>query len=248
MFANALSTFYTLILPSDVLAGIAKWADLSAATGDKPRVLSVMLFAKIALALPPLVVGSAALALQNPLESVQMPIAAALLTVTLISATAFLLLPASGKMIDGFILRASGVLPEFVQMRIQSLLAAVDSFRELRMSDHLVVHALSTCTFALGIGGFACAVVAVGVSVPVTTLLWVSMILFITRLLPITLSNLGIREGVIVASFGLFGVLPAPALLVGIIMFTNTLVVAFFGALYQVAVTNGWVEWKPEHR
>ena len=40
ILAKSLSTFYALILPGDLFAGVAKWADLSAATGDKARVLS----------------------------------------------------------------------------------------------------------------------------------------------------------------------------------------------------------------
>ena len=245
MLANALSTFYTLILPSDVLAGIAKWADLSAATGDKSRVLSSLVFSKIALALPPLVIGTAALALQNPLESIRLPVAAGFLTVVIIVGSAMILNPNTGRVFDRIVLRLSRVAPRFIQTRIQSVLTALNGIRGLTVSDHLTVYALSLCAFALGIAGFASAAAAAGVVIPVTTLLWVSMILFVTRLLPITLSNLGIREGVVIASFGLFGVAPAPALLVGLILFTNTIVIAFFGAAYQLAVANGWVEWRP---
>jgi uncharacterized membrane protein YbhN (UPF0104 family) len=244
MLANALSTFYTLILPSDVLAGLAKWADLSAATGDKSRVLSALVLAKVALALAPLVIGTTALALQNPLESNALPIAAGVLTVVLIVGTTIVLNPNVGKFFDNVISRLSGVAPQFIRTQILSVLVALNDFRRLKVSDHLSIYALSLCAFGLGIAGFACAAAAAGVVIPITTLLWVSMILFVTRMLPITLSNLGIREGVVVASFGLFGVAPAPALLVGLIMFTNTLVVAFFGAAYQTAVTNGWVEWR----
>lgn len=245
MLANALSTFYTLILPGDVLAGVAKWADLSAATGDKPRVLSALVFAKIALALAPLVMGTAALALQNPLESASLPMGAGALTALLVAGTVFLLHPRTGNNFDKSVLQLSNVAPRFVRTRIESLLLAVNDFRGLATSDHLTVYALSLSAFVLGIAGFACAAAAVGVVVPLLTLLWISMVLFITRLLPITLSNLGIREGVVVASFGLFGVAPAPALLVGLIMFTNTIVVALFGAAYQLAIANGWVEWRP---
>jgi uncharacterized membrane protein YbhN (UPF0104 family) len=245
MLANALSTFYTLILPGDVLAGIAKWADLSAATGDKPRVLSTLVFSKIALALPPLVIGTAALALQNPLESIRLPIAAGVLTVAIVVGSALLLNPKTGRVFDDIVLRLARITPQFIQTRIQSVLTALNEFRGLRISDHLIVYSLSLCAFFLGIAGFASAAAAAGVVIPVATLLWVAMILFVTRLLPITLSNLGIREGVVIASFGLFGVAPASALLVGLILFTNTIVIAFFGAAYQMAVANGWVEWRP---
>jgi len=246
MLANALSTFYTLIVPSDVLAGLAKWADLSAATGDKPRVLSALLFAKIALALAPLIIGTAALALQNPFDSSTLPVVSGVIAVVLIIGTTVVLSPGIGTVFDRVVLRLAGFAPQFIRTRTQSVLVALGDFRRLRFPDHLIVYTLSLCAFGLGIAGFACAAKAAGVVIPMTTLLWVSMILFVTRLIPITISNLGIREGVLVACFGLFGVDSAPALLVGLMMFTNTLVVAFFGAAYQIALASGWIRWKSD--
>lgn len=243
MLANSLSTFYTLILPSDVAAGVAKWADLSAATGDKSSVLSALVLAKIALALPPLTLGAAALALWNPFDSTRLPMLAGALSVSLIAFTALLLNRTTGAALDRLALRWSSHAPHFAQKIARSLLMAFGEFRRLKMPAYLNAQALSLAAFAFGLAGFACAAAAVQVVVPVTTLMWVSMVLFVTRLLPITLSNIGIREGVIVAAFGLYGVAPAQALLVGLIMFTNTLVIAIVGACYQIAVANGWVNW-----
>lgn len=244
MLANSLSTFYTLILPSDVAAGVAKWADLSAATGDKSRVLSVLLVAKIALALPPLTLGAAALALWNPFDSTRLPILAGALSFSLIGATALLVNRSTGTALDRIVLNCSSLAPQFAQKIVQSLLTAFGDIRRLRAPAYVAALSLSLAAFVFGLAGFACAAAAVQVVVPIATLMWVSMVLFITRLLPITLSNIGVREGVIVAAFGLHGVAPAEALLVGLIIFSNTLVIASLGACYQIAVANGWVLWQ----
>jgi uncharacterized membrane protein YbhN (UPF0104 family) len=71
------------------------------------------------------------------------------------------------------------------------------------------------------------------------------MTLFLTGLLPITFSNLGVREGLLIAVLGLYGIDPAVAMAVGLLLFTNVVFVAVFGAAYQIALSSGWISWDP---
>ncbi len=243
--ANSLSTFYTLILPSDVLAGLAKWADLSAATGDKPRVLAALIFAKIALAIAPLFFGTLALAINNPFSDVPLSMIAGSLCFAVVGGTLLVLNSKSGPAVDRGIIRLVRSWPGFIKIKIFDAVASLAHFRLLSLVDHLQILFSSVAAFAIGIGGFYSAVRAAGESVAITALLWVSLALFISRLLPITVSNLGVREGIVVLAFGAYGVAPGSALLVGLLMFTNTVFVAIAGALYQVALAMGWLKWKP---
>ena len=77
LLAKSHATFVSLIMPGDLFAGATKWANLSAATGDRAGVLSAMLFNKIALAVPPLVIGSVALAYKNPFPETNVSVVAA---------------------------------------------------------------------------------------------------------------------------------------------------------------------------
>lgn len=244
MLAQALATFYTLILPSDVLAGIVKWSDLSAATGDKARVLSALVFATIALALPTLVVGALALTLANPFEVDGLPAVRAAIASAAIVVTALVLNERVGRSLDQVLRNWSARCPNIVQSRAESLLRAIDDFRSLRPNDHLTVFLLASLAFPLGATGMWFAFTAIGESVPVTALLWVGMILFVSRLLPITLGNLGVRESILAVAFGFYGVEPAPAVLVGSIVFSNTRLMAVVGGVYQVAVAQVWVRWR----
>ena len=101
----------------------------------------------------------------------------------------------------------------------------------------------SVAAFAFGIGGFYCAVHAVGESVTFPALLWVSLVLFIARLVPITVSNLGVRESIIIYAFAAYGVASGPALLIGLLMFSNTIFIAVTGWIYQSALAMGWLTW-----
>ena len=241
--ANSLSTMYSLILPSDALAGLVKWADLSAATGDKPRVLSAMVFAKVALALAPLFFGTLALALHNPFADVPLSAIAGGLCFSVVVGTAVILNPKSGPIVDRGINSLVSFLPGFIKNKLSAAVASLQHFRLLSHVDHLQIMLYSVAAFSFGIAGFYCAARAAGESVAVTALLWVSLVLFIARLLPITISNLGVREGIIVYAFAAYGVAPGPALLIGLLMFSNTIFIAIGGALYQSALAMGWLTW-----
>jgi len=243
VLANSLSTLYSLILPSDALAGIVKWADLSAATGDKPRVLSAMIFAKVALALAPLFFGTLALAFDNPFSDIPLSAIAGGLCVIVVIGTATVLSRKSGPAIDRSIEKLACALPDYVGKKLSSAVASLKHFRLLSYLDLLQIMLFSVAAFAFGIGGFYCAVHAVGESVTFPALLWVSLVLFIARLVPITVSNLGVRESIIIYAFAAYGVASGPALLIGLLMFSNTIFIAVTGWIYQSALAMGWLTW-----
>lgn len=243
LFAKFQSTFFSLVLPGDMFAGLAKWANLSVATGDKAGVLSAMVFSKIALAVPPILVGSIALATKSPNPDSGIAIAATGVAIAVIVATGLILQETSGRVIDGLMLAASRRAPAFMQTGVQGLLSAIRELRTLKASGYVVVVGLSVCVFGLSILSIFFAAQAVNVTVPVSAFFWVSMFLFISRLLPITVGNLGVREGILVFSFGLYGVDPATAILVGLLMFSSVFIVAVIGAGYQIAIAMGWVDW-----
>lgn len=243
LLAKFQSTFFSLVLPGDVFAGLAKWANLSAATGDKAGVLSAMVFSKAALAVPPILIGSIALAIKNPYPDTGIEIIATGVAIALTVATALILHETSGRVIDGLAVAGSSRAPAFVQTAVQGLLSAIRDLRALKASAYVVVLVLSVLVFGLSILSIFFAAQAVDVTVPISAFFWVSMFLFISRLLPITVGNLGVREGILVFSFGVYGVDPATAILMGLLMFSSVFFVAIIGAGYQIAIAMGWLDW-----
>ena len=160
-----------------------------------------------------------------------------------ITVAVLVLHPASGRRIDGYVSVALRSAPDFLRTRGQSLLTAVGDFRGLKASGYLLALGLAFLVFAIGIFGLSLAAKAGGVTVPFSTFFWISMFLFISRLLPLTVGNLGVREGILALSFGLYGVEPANAVLVGLLMFSSVFIVAVVGAGYQIAIAMGWLNW-----
>ena len=147
LLAKAQATFVSLVLPGDMFSGAAKWANLSAATGDKAGVLSAMMFSKIALAIPPLVIGSVALAWKNPFPDTYISGVAAAVAAAVMIATVLLLHRSTGTVADKLILAAARKLPLAFQTGAAQLVSAFSEMRNMRISGYVITIALSLAVF-----------------------------------------------------------------------------------------------------
>ena len=136
---------------------------------------------------------------------------------------------------------AGTALPVALRPKFERLYEALSAFRSFRVRDHIELFALAVLIFWLGILSFFCATRALSLDVPIATLVWISLALFISRLLPITFNNLGVREGLLILALGPNQVEPALAVSLGLLMFSNTIWIGLLGAACQVAIAFGWV-------
>jgi uncharacterized membrane protein YbhN (UPF0104 family) len=244
LFSNALANFYALVLPGDMMAGIAKWAILSAATGQRAKVLSALVLNKMTLAVPPLIFGTIAFAFESPFP--QLSVAKTAFGAAVVAFTGFILVfhPRASIAIDRWARAAGGRLPVALRPKAERFFDAFSTFRSFQARDHIELLLLTLAIFWLGILAFFCATRALGLDVPIVTLVWISLALFISRLLPITFNNLGVREGLLILALGRNQVEPALAVSVGLLMFSNAIWIGLIGAACQVAVALGWVKFR----
>lgn len=247
LLAKFLSSFYSLVLPGELFAGVVKWANLAAATGDRARVFIAMLANKVLLSLPPLFLGSLALTVSRPLDSKSLQWIAAGLATTLAAGITVFLHKSGGAALETLLRRVSGLLPTSLHNAARRLLDGLHELRMMSPGVYLPALGIAVVIFALSITSMTFATRAVEVTVPVIALVWTSMLLFVSRLLPISIANIGVREGVLAFALGLYGVTTAKAVLIGLIMFSSTLIVAVLGAGYQVALLAGWARWSDTH-
>jgi hypothetical protein len=234
--ANASSVLYGLALPGDVVASFAKWADLSAATGQRARVLNAIIYSRFAMVLVPLAVGVLALLWENPFAARKLaPLAA--VTVLCVSGVAFLLFhPLLGRHLDRFILARARGLGRRFELRVQSVVRSLQDPRDFRFVDHAFVGAVATLWLLLGLCILFTAIQAMNLDVPLLALAWTWAVVNASRQLPLTISNLGVREGLLILCLGAYGVDGAEAIVVGLLLFSGTLLMAGVGAAYQLAV------------
>lgn len=248
--ASALSAFYGLILPGDLLAGVAKWANLSAATGRAALVFAAIVYNRMILVVSTLLFGALAVAGQNPATQTPIAALALLLAFAVIAVAVTVLHPQATTAVDRLTALLCRGLPVFVAKRVTSLAATLERFRAFTLGDHACIFLLGFLSFLISLVMFVCASRAVGVELPLLVLIWVNALLLIARLLPITISNLGVREGLLVVVLGAYAIEPAQALAVGLVIFTSSIVNAGIGLCYQIALLFGLAQWhnpKPEH-
>ncbi len=241
--ANSLAILYSLVTPGDMIASAAKWGDLSAASGKRSVVLNAMIYNRLTLLLVSLVIGSVALFWENPFfdSRLHMAIAFSALAVALLTFAIFSSHASSyvGVVLAGIAAR----LPPGIGSRVDMVATSLRLFQEMPTRRHATVLAIATLGSLTSAIGMYIATLALEVEIPFGVILWTQPALLIARQLPITISNLGIREGLLIYVFGLYGVPSELAFSVGILSFSGLILVAIVGLFYQLALVLGWATW-----
>ena len=244
--ANALSTFYDLILPTGIVATAAKWLNLSGATGERPVTLNAVLFNRVVILAPILLLGCLALVWENPFESAALPIVLLLVLTCAGCLAALAYHPRLGVIGDGVALSITARLPKAVGKPLTKLVGALSPFRALRPIQHLLLLVIASCGFLVQVVSMWCLVLALHLDVPVLVLAWALALLSVSRQIPLTIGNLGVREGLLVLALAPYGVNLGAAVALGLLSWTRQLAIAVIGAGYQAALTLGWAQWRSE--
>lgn len=245
ILANSLSTFYSLILPGDLFASAAKWSNLSAATGRKSIVLNAIVYNRFALLIPPFLFGAVAVSLENPFSTVGVEFTVIAISLLMVAIALLIFHPRTGSFVDSTIMALAQRLPDGVTSRVGMVLRSLQVFRKFSFLDHLAIYAFSCLALPLRIMVFWCGSNALSLEVPVLALAWIFALLMFTRQFPITFSNLGVREGILILALAPYAIESSSAFALGILLFSNILLWALVGAGYQIALALGWASWGP---
>lgn len=246
-FANSLAGLYSLALPG-IMAGGAKWASLSAATGKKALVANAIVYNRISLLVPPLVAGTVAVWLSPPSESIGVAVGLAatlgLLGVLILG----LYSKGLGDRVEGMMRYVLSVVPGRAGRAAGSVLDSLGEFRAFGLGVHAKALALSSGAGGLSIVMFWSSGRALGLEIPLGVVIWAYAGVLVIQHMPITVGGLGFREGFLVLVLGGYGVSGAEALTMGLLFFTTTVAWGVVGGGYQAALSAGWAQWSGEPR
>lgn len=141
LLANALSALYALVFPGDVLAGAAKWLNLSAAVGNKALVLNAIVYNRIALIIPPLVAGTISLAWENPFDHGYVVTSMVAFVVLAVAIGLVLFHGEFGPQLDQVWRSLSKPLPAAIRNNAELVIQSLKPFRALRLRDHSATYA-----------------------------------------------------------------------------------------------------------
>jgi len=238
--ANALAAFYALFTPGSLIPVAVKWTDLAAATGRRALVLNAIIYSRLLLDLQPMIIGAVALAWANPTGRPLLAVAAAGLAALGVVVAMCLFAPWLEPATRSISNAVGRCLPAGLRTRIDRLLGELEPFRAFSIRRHLSLAAIALLSFAVGIVTRFMLMKSLGFHVPLSTIIWVDAVLIVVGHMPITVGNFGVREGLVVAAFGLYGVPANVAVAYGLLVYSCRLIMALVGGGYQLALIGGW--------
>lgn len=241
--ANLLSAFYSLIAPGDLIASGAKWSNLAAATGQRGVVFHAMVYNRLVLLLPSFLVGGIALAIESPFGRPWLSYVLVVGAVISLAMALALWHPRSDALLRLALRPMMSLFPRRIAQRVSDGLSSLRSLRAFGWRDHVAVICVGLIASALGVAVTALGFIAVGIRVEVTTIIWVHAAVVAVRQLPITFSGLGVREGLLVVLLAPYGVGAETAVALGLLRFSNSLLLGAFGGCYQLSLAVGWARW-----
>jgi hypothetical protein len=130
-------------------------------------------------------------------------------------------------------------LPTCLRARTDRLLDELAPFQAFPLARHLSLAATSFSSFTVGILVRVMIMKSLNFDVPLLTIIWVDALLAVTSHVPITIGNFGVREGLVVAAFELYGVPADVAVAYSLLIYGCRIPLALIGAGYQLALVAG---------
>ena len=245
LMAKSLGVLYGVVLPGDLVGGLAKWSSLAATTGRGPATFQGVVYNRAVLLGAEATIGLTALLVLPPWRSPVATAGAACFALVILAALTAAYHPRWGRGLDRRALALAGRwAPARARRWGRSVSAAADPFRAFSGREHLGFY-LGGCAIV----ALRCTVLitwsrALAVDVPWLALVWVKALLSFLRQLPISFGGLGLRESALVVLLAPFGVPAEQAFALGLVAFTGTVVFALVGLVSQALVIAGIVRWR----
>lgn len=240
--SSAITSLYSFILPGLLSTGI-KWYIIKKDTGKGSNVLSSMIFNQLSLLVIMTTLGLIALMITNPTSVLfetkgnysPLFIGCLILFAGMITAFWLMLNSRTGNRITNVLVFLLRPFPAKIQQKGREMIGQISVFRSAGIRFYLTVALLQvTNGLILGVFIYSLAAKAADIAVPVGVLLWICAIVYILRRLPISVASLGVREVTLVGFLGIYGVEKSTALLMSMILFSSSIIMALIGAIYHI--------------
>jgi uncharacterized membrane protein YbhN (UPF0104 family) len=242
--ASAIAALYGMVVPG-ILSTAAKWYILEKDTGRGSAVFSSMLYNQLTITVVMTIFGLTGLMITNPTSAVLpeatqhwiLPAVSGLVLVLIVLVSLLLLNRRTGGWVLRQFLRCTRPLPAALRRSAEKVAGQVAVFQSAPVRFHATIAAitiLASCVLTVLVYVFAAR--AAHVRAPLGVLIWLSAIIYLLGRLPISLANLGVREVTLVGFLAFYGVEKPGALLMSMILFSTSVLMAVVGAIYQL----GW--------
>jgi len=235
---SAVTALYSMVLPG-LFDVPVKWYILRQHTGKGSNVFSSMVYSQFTTILITSVSALVALIVTNPAGNWQLPTICLALLVFLIVVCLLLLNRRVGPKFTNYLSRLLKLLPRSWRDIGCRILAQLSVFQTASWAFHFKVVLLDFASITIiGTTIYFFAAKAARIDVLIGVLIWQCALIFVLGRMPISIANLGVREATLVGTLALYGVDAPSALLMSMIIFSNGILMAIIGAIFQLC-------WRP---
>ena len=231
-----IATFYSLVLPGDLLAGGVSWYKLSRPGRKYVEAGALLIFFRL-VQISCLVFIGLIVALWDP--QIGSPEFRTLIIIGLLSIIIMWILFFSNQVIrilDFIVSRVnwdSSFLTSLYD-NVEKLLNTILRFRTLGINRLIFVFGLSLIAQSLGLVYFFSLARAVDIQLPFFVIGWISTFVTIIQMIPISIAGLGIREASYAVLLSDYGISPEQAISFSITIFAVFVIVGLLGGIFEL--------------
>ena len=231
--ATAVTMLYSLFLPGLLSVGV-KWYILHAFAGKAARILSAMVYNQVSEIAVRILLSVVVLVVISPIGGWWIPGMGLAIAVVIVVGLWLLVHPRiSARLVavSEFVLRP---FPAVIRRGATQTIESSRVFRSSGWPLHLKVAGISVASTLLSALIYWCVAQAVGISVPLSAFIWQASAVFLLARLPISIANCGVREFTLIGFLSLYGVDATTAVFFSLLVFSNALLMAAMGLVYQL--------------
>lgn len=234
---NLAARFYELFLPSAIASGAIRWYQIAQVDNRPAEAMGFMVVSRTLEALMLLLCGLVFF-LIDQVDAGREAVFILLLTTLAALATYLAMFSRRAHALGEYCLRAVRV-PEHLRVRIAKMTRPVLNLRHLPVSFHTCIFLAAALRHGLTMLALWMLALALGLQVDFVTLAWIRTLVTFAVILPVSVAGFGVRELTFVALLAPYGVMPAEAVALGLLMFARGLIFAVIGGVVE-AVRLRW--------
>ncbi len=232
---NLESSFYTLFVPGGFGASNAKWYKLSRPEGKKAQSFTIIVVMRLLSIITMIAVGLVALLLKNPFNYPHINV----IVICILLLLVFLQLVIFNKMIsaivENYILsKLKRLIPGPLKEKIVKIQNSFYVFQELSSYNLFLILFIPICLHLLVTFSFFLISISVRMDVSIWVMMWITSVVLLIQIAPISISGLGIREGTLFFLLGKYNIPGSDALAFSFLVFSVSVLVALIGGVIEV--------------
>lgn len=231
---NFIARFYGILVPSGIGQGAVRWYKMTRERGGRAYFFAATVFERLLFVATSLFFALVPLYIMEQNKKVllfrnQLQIVFILLFILISIGFLILLWPRLHKILVHLLTK----VPFFQRPEIQEGLQRF-TLKELNSVSRWLLVLLSVVWQFIYVTRVYCLILAMGQPLLITQVVWVSSLVFLLQLLPISVAGLGVREGGYVYLLSLLGFSDSVGFLLGLLFFTHMLIFALIGGLLSL--------------